>query len=81
MEYQYQPKDVCAKKIFFTIDQGMVRNVRFSGGCAGNQTAVSRLVEGMPVVEVIRMLGGIMCGKRNTSCPDQLAIALQKEFK
>ena len=55
----------------------MVRNVIFEGGCSGNTQGISRLVEGMPAQEAIKRLAGIRCGFKSTSCPDQLAIALE----
>jgi uncharacterized protein (TIGR03905 family) len=56
---------------------GMVRNVVFTGGCNGNLQGIGKLVEGMPVSEVIDRLSGINCNGKGTSCPDQLACALR----
>ena len=70
---------VCAKTIDFKIEEGIVKNVKFNGGCAGNAIGLSALVEGMKVEDVVTRLQGTECGKRPTSCPDQLAKAL-KEF-
>lgn len=75
---QYIPRGVCSRLIDFDVQDGKVTNVRFTGGCNGNTQGVAALVEGMPVEEVIRRLKGIDCGGRGTSCPDQLAIALEK---
>lgn len=70
---------VCAKTIDFKIEEGIVKSVKFNGGCAGNAIGLSALVEGMKVEDVVTRLQGTECGKRPTSCPDQLARAL-KEF-
>lgn len=77
MAHQYKPKGVCSRRITFDLDNGVVRNVIFEGGCSGNTQGISRLVEGMPVQEAIKRLAGIRCGFKSTSCPDQLAIALE----
>ena len=77
MAHQYKPKGVCARRITFDLDNGVVRNVIFEGGCSGNTQGISRLVEGMPAQEAIKRLAGIRCGFKSTSCPDQLAIALE----
>lgn len=76
MEYNYRPEGVCARKISFEVEDGIVKNVSFSGGCSGNTKGVAALVEGMEVKEVIKRLSGIRCGFKHTSCPDQLAKAL-----
>lgn len=78
---QYRTSGTCAVMIDFDIEERdgvrYVKNVKFMGGCNGNTQGVSRLVEGMPVDEVIKKLEGIRCGYRPTSCPDQLAKALK----
>ena len=79
MEYKYKTKGTCSREISFTIDEnGLVKNVSFFGGCMGNLQGISKLVEGMPVDEVIKRLEGIKCGFKPTSCPDQLAQALKE---
>jgi uncharacterized protein (TIGR03905 family) len=75
---EFIPKGVCAQLIEVELDGDKVGNVRFTGGCNGNLKAISRLVKGMEVDEVIRLLEGNTCGRRNTSCADQLTIALRK---
>lgn len=75
--YEYKTKGVCAGKITFDIDGNKVCGVKFNGGCAGNTQGVAKLVEGMEIDEVISRLKGIRCGFKNTSCPDQLATALE----
>lgn len=78
MAYQYKTSGTCSRSITFDLDEGVVRNVRFEGGCSGNTQGVARLVEGMDATEAIRRLQGIRCGFKPTSCPDQLAKALQE---
>lgn len=77
----YKPKGVCTQAINFEICDSVIKSVEFIGGCSGNTQGVSRLVEGMPVEEVIKRLEGIKCGSRPTSCPDQLAMALRQAIK
>lgn len=78
MSYQYRPKGVCSRDIVFDLEDGRVKNVRFTGGCSGNTQGVARLVEGMPAEEAVKRLSGIRCGMKATSCPDQLARAIEK---
>lgn len=78
--YTFETKGVCARKIDFTIDNGVVSGVSFEGGCNGNLQGLSTLVEGMKVEEVISKLKGINCKERGTSCPDQLAKALSEKL-
>ena len=74
----YTTKGVCSRKIYVTVDDGIVKEVKFDGGCAGNTKGVASLVEGMEVDIAIAKLEGITCGFKGTSCPDQLAQALKK---
>lgn len=75
----YQTSGTCSQQIDLDIDdENRVRNVQFLGGCNGNLQGVSRLIEGMKVEEVKERLGGIRCGYKNTSCPDQLVRALEQ---
>ena len=80
MEISYKTKGVCARGILIDVEDGIVKKVRFAGGCSGNTQGVATLVEGMKVDDVIEKLQGIKCGFKNTSCPAQLAEAL-KEYK
>ena len=73
----YKTKGTCSRSIDFEIKDGKVTNVHFVGGCNGNLQGISKLVEGMEVHECIAKLKGIRCGFKSTSCPDQLAAALQ----
>ena len=76
MHFEYRTRGTCASKVVFNIENGIVTDVRFIGGCSGNTQGVSALVEGLTVDEVISKLQGIRCGMKSTSCPDQLAQAL-----
>jgi len=76
--YTYTTTGVCAKQIEFTVENDKLVNVNFIGGCPGNLIGISNLVKGMDVTEAINKLKGISCGGKETSCPDQLAKALEK---
>lgn len=73
----YTPSGVCSKGIDFELENGVVKNVQFTGGCSGNTQGVAALIQGMPAEEAIRRLKGLKCGFKPTSCPDQLAKALE----
>lgn len=76
----FNTKGTCSRQIIYNVTpDGKLTGVKFIGGCSGNLQAVSRLVEGKPIDEVIKTLKGIKC-RANTSCGDQLAIALE-EYK
>jgi uncharacterized protein (TIGR03905 family) len=77
MQYSYKPHGVCARGISFDIEDNIVKNIKFSGGCSGNTKGVAKLAEGMTTDEIINRLAGIRCGFKGTSCPDQLAKAVQ----
>ncbi len=77
-ELNYQTRGVCARSIAVSLDdEGCILSVHFSGGCNGNTTGISQLVIGMDAKEAIAKLKGIRCGFKPTSCPDQLALALE----
>ena len=78
MTYTYTPKGVCSRKIQVGLENGVIVQVRFSGGCSGNTQGVAALVEGMEAKEAVRRLKGIRCGLKPTSCPDQLSLALEE---
>lgn len=78
MEYIYTPKGVCSSKMRIELDGNIIKKVEIIGGCAGNTVGLSRLIEGMNINEAIKRLKGIPCGFRTTSCPDQLAKALEE---
>ena len=73
----YKPTGVCSSAIDIQVEDGIIRTVSFTGGCNGNLQGISRLVEGMKVEDAIAKLKGIRCGFKSTSCPDQLAQALE----
>lgn len=74
---KYVALGVCSKEINFYVVGNKIKNVSFIGGCDGNLVGISSLVEGMDINEVISRLRGIQCGSKDTSCPDQLARALE----
>ena len=78
MNYTYKTKGVCSRSIKLEIEDDVLKTVVFEGGCNGNTNGISKLVEGMKVDDVIAKLKGIHCGFRTTSCPDQLARALEE---
>lgn len=78
MDYEYKTRGVCSRRITFSLENDKVKNVFFDGGCNGNGKGVSALVEGMNVDEAIARMRGITCGMKSTSCPDQLARALEQ---
>ena len=77
MKYVYKTKGTCSTNIEL-VENGIVKEIAFWGGCNGNLQGISRLVTGMPVSEVITRLEGVRCGTRSTSCPDQLCRALHE---
>ena len=74
---RYKTQGTCSSAIDFEVENGIIKSVSFTGGCHGNLQGISRLVEGMKVEDAIARLKGIRCGFKNTSCPDQLARALE----
>ena len=81
MHITYDTKGICAVKIGFDIEEGKVYNLKFHNGCDGNHKGLAKLVEGMPAEEVAKRLRGGTCGPRTSSCPDQLAQALEGYLK
>lgn len=80
MVYTYKTSGTCSSLIEIDIENGIINNVKYTGGCNGNLQGVSKLVKGMRIDDVIEKLEGIRCGFKVTSCPDQLARAL-KQYK
>lgn len=80
MEYTYTPKGTCSKQMVIDIDEenDIIKSVKIMGGCPGNTVGLSRLVIGRKIDDVISLLKGVPCGYRGTSCPDQLALALEE---
>lgn len=74
--FQYKPQGVCCQLMQIAVNDGLVEDVQFMGGCHGNLQGIGKLVKGMPIEEVISKLEGIKCGNKPTSCPDQLTKAL-----
>lgn len=77
MKTTYNTSGTCSRSIDIELDGDLIREVRFTGGCSGNTQGVATLVQGMPVAEAISRLKGILC-RAGTSCPDQLARALEE---
>ena len=78
MEYRYKTKGTCSEEMIIEIEKDIIKKVTIIGGCKGNTAGISKLVEGMNINVVIDKLKGIPCGSKGTSCPDQLARALEK---
>ena len=75
--YEYKTSKTCSTKINFDITDGKLRSVNFEDGCEGNLKAISVLLEGMDAGEAVKKLKGLSCGRRGTSCADQLAKAIE----
>ena len=69
MRFEYKTRGTCSSKILFDVDDGIVHNLEYIGGCNGNLQGMSRLVEGMNIDDVIARVQGIHCGMKPTSCP------------
>jgi uncharacterized protein (TIGR03905 family) len=80
MAYIYNTKGTCASKIEVELDGNIIKSVRFTGGCNGNLAGISKIVEGMTVENVVSKFSGLTCGYKKTSCPDQLAQAVQAAY-
>ena len=78
MSFEYKTKGVCSRKITFDVENDQVKNVKFEGGCNGNLKGIGALIDGMNVDDAIARMKGIKCGMKSTSCPDQLAQALEQ---
>ena len=81
MELKFRPSGVCAREIIINMDGETVENVQFIGGCNGNGKGIGLLCKGRNAHEIIALLRGNTCGMKRTSCPDQLAIALERYLK
>ena len=77
MVYTYRTQGTCARPIDIEVEDGIIKHVKFNGGCAGNTQGIAKIVEGMEATHVIERFEGIRCGFKPTSCPDQLAKALK----
>ena len=80
MRYEYKTENTCSQRISFDIDGCVITNIEFDGGCNGNLKAISKLLEGATVEEIEEKLLGNTCGRRPTSCTDQLARAVRAAY-
>ena len=80
MRYEYKTENTCTQLISFDIDGNVIKNIEFNGGCNGNLKAISKLLDGVTVEEIEEKLLGNTCGRRPTSCTDQLAKAVRKAY-
>ncbi len=78
--YTYKTNGTCAKQIHVELDGKIIKSVSFDGGCNGNLKGVSKLVQGQDIDSVIKILRGITCKNKPTSCPDQLSYALEEAY-
>lgn len=81
MKHTYIPRGVCSRMIEVEIEDDVIVSCKFLGGCSGNTQGVAKLVVGMDANDAIKRLKGIDCGGRGTSCPDQLANALEEALE
>ena len=81
MHYDYPTEMVCSQLISFDLNDNVVTNIEFMGGCNGNLKAISKLVDGWTVEKIEEYLKGNLCGRRPTSCADQLAKAVRKAYE
>ena len=79
--YEYKTRGTCSRKIHVELEGKIIKHVSFEGGCEGNLSGISKLVEGMSIDHVIERFAGNTCGGKPTSCPDQLAIALKEAYE
>lgn len=78
MEYRYKPQGVCSSEIIVNVEHNIIKDIKVVNGCDGNLKGISKLLIGMNIDDVISKLKGIKCGFKNTSCPDQIARALEQ---
>ena len=79
--YTYKTSGTCSKEIHFEVEDGIIKSVKFLGGCPGNTLGLSNLLKDMKIEDAISRLEGIRCGFRPTSCPNELAIGLREYLK
>ena len=80
MKYTYRPKGICASLITVDVEDNKVVSVDITGGCPGNLQGIAALCRGRRADEVARTLRGIRCGNKPTSCPDQIALAIEQNI-
>ena len=78
MKYEYTPHGVCSRHMTVDIEDGVIKGVKVVGGCSGNLQGISRLITGMKAEDAVAKMKGIRCGFKHTSCPDQLAMAIEE---
>lgn len=78
MRYTCKTNGVCSKEISFDLNDGIVTDIKFVGGCPGNLKMISKILDGWKIEDIIKMCKGNLCGIRNTSCSDQLALVLEE---
>lgn len=76
MKYTYKTKGTCSREISFELNDGIISDVKFEGGCSGNLKAIAALVEGKNAKDIAEILKGNTCGMKSTSCADQLSCAI-----
>lgn len=81
MEYIYKTQNTCSSEIKLHIEEGVVTDISFTGGCNGNLKAIPLLVNGWTAEEIEKKLSGVVCGRRPTSCADQLARACREAYE
>ena len=81
MEFSFNPKGVCSKKMTVVVEDGKIASLKVEGGCDGNLKGISRLLVGMRAEDAIEKMEGVRCGFKPTSCPDQLSKALRECLK
>ena len=81
MKMSFRPRGVCSRMINLDVEGGIIQSLEIVGGCPGNLEAICRLAKGRPAREVAGLLSGIHCGMKKTSCPDQVALALEKALQ
>lgn len=80
-KFEFTPSGVCCQKMIIDIDNDIINNVEFIGGCPGNLLGISQIIKGKSVNEVINAFDGVKCGKKPTSCPEQLSKAINHYLK
>ena len=73
---EYKTKGTCSRAVIVDVEDGIITDCAFVGGCSGNTQGVASLVIGMKAEDAVKKIKGIKCGMKSTSCPDQLALAL-----
>ncbi|MDR1003078.1 MAG: TIGR03905 family TSCPD domain-containing protein [Oscillospiraceae bacterium] len=81
MHHSYRTSGICSSEIKFDLEGNIVRNVEFCGGCHGNLQAIVKFAEGCTVEEIEQKCSGILCGRKSSSCPDQLSRAVRKAYE